>query len=99
MTTSAELFEQKEEYALERDLCAEMYNIWMTKLHRFQDDPEKYKLYLHLIATMEPYTNMLKEEIRAINREICKLEGVENIEDTKYVHECKDKYGYEKPRI
>jgi hypothetical protein len=93
MTESEKLFEKKEKLAKERDLCAELYNVWITKLHEFQNDPVKYEMYVGLINNMEPYGQLLKEEIREINREICKIEGVDNIEDTPYVHYCEAKYG------
>jgi 5'-3' exonuclease len=54
-------------------------------------------MYLKMIDNLEPYANMIKEEIRVCNREICKIEGVESIEDTPYGMECTYKYGYEKP--
>ena len=46
MTESEKLFEKKEELAKERDLCAELYNVWITKLHDFQNDPVKYEMYV-----------------------------------------------------
>jgi hypothetical protein len=50
-----------------------------------------------MIDNLEPYANMIKEEIRVCNRQICNIEGVESIEDTPYGVECTYKYGYEKP--
>ena len=93
MTESEKLFEEKEKLAKERDLCAELYNVWIEKLHEFQTDPVKYEMYVDLINNMEPYGQLLKEEIRDINRKICDIEGVDNIEDTPYVHICEAKYG------
>ena len=81
----------------ERDLCAELYNIWITRLHDFQDDPKKYQMYMELIQFMEPYSNTLKEEVRQINREICAIEGVDSIEDTQYFRECNNKHGMVAP--
>lgn len=89
---------KKKELAQERDLCAELYNVWISKLAEFEDDPVKYELYIKMINNMEPYGQMLKEEIREINRQICKLEGVESIEETEHMIDCTYKYGYEKPK-
>ena len=81
----------------ERDLCAELYNVWITRLYEVQDNPEKYEMYIGLIGFMEPYGNKLKEDIRVINRRICEIEGVESIGETEYTRECNNKYGFEKP--
>jgi hypothetical protein len=91
------LVEQKNKIGDERDLCAELCNLWLTHLYEFQDDPENYKKYLNLISNMEAYGQDLKEQIRAINRQICKIEGVESIGDTKYVRECNNKHGLDMP--
>ena len=50
-----------------------------------------------MIDNLEPYANMIKEEIRVCNRKICEIEGVESIADTSFGVECTYKYGYEKP--
>lgn len=92
-----ELIKEKNEIGDERDLCAEIYNVWITKLYKFQNDPVKYKMYMDLIAFMEPYGNILKEEIREINRKICEIEGVESIGETNYVRECNNKHGLDRP--
>lgn len=92
-----QLINKKSELGDERDLCAELYNLWITRLHDFQDFPKKYKMYMDLIAFMEPYANSLKEEIREINRNLCEIEGVEAIADTAYVRECNNKHGLDKP--
>ena len=34
------------------------------KLHDFEDDNDKYEQYMKMIDNLEPYSNMLKEEIR-----------------------------------
>lgn len=99
MTLQQNLMNKKIELGRERDLCAELYNLWISKLHEFQDDEKKYLLYMELIKNMEPYGDMIKEEIREINRKLCELENVEAIEDTPYVLECEYKYGYYKPNI
>jgi hypothetical protein len=91
------LLQNKKKICLERDLCAELYNLWITKLHEFQDDPIKYELYVTLINNMEPYGYTLKEEIRSINREICKIYGVDSIKKTPHMQECVYKYGLDKP--
>lgn len=81
----------------ERDLCAELYNLWITRLYEHESNKEKYKMYMSLIAVLEPYTNTLKEEIREINRQICEIEGVESISQTSYMRECNNKHGLDKP--
>ncbi len=43
-----ELLKLKLEYSKERDLCAELYNVWITKLHDFQHDPELYDMYMRV---------------------------------------------------
>lgn len=97
MTSVQTLIDKKTELGKERDLCAELYNVWITKLHEFENVPEKYELYMKMINNMEPYGQMLKEEIREINRELCDIEGVESIEDTPYTRDCVYKYGMDRP--
>lgn len=85
---------------MERNLCAELYNVWITRLHDFQHDTELYNMYMMMIGNMEPYTAYIKEKIREINREICKIEGVESIDETPYADEhCVNKYGFETPNV
>lgn len=91
------LVEEKRCLCAERDLCAELYNVWITKLHDFQEDAEKYEMYMNLIQNMEPYTNTLKSRIREINKELCNHFGVDNIEKTPYALECVSKYGFDSP--
>lgn len=88
-----ELFNQKNKIGDERDLCAELYNVWITRLYEVQDDAERYDMYLGLIAFMEPYSNKLKEDIREINRRICEIEGVDSISETSYVRACNNTHG------
>lgn len=97
MTDIEKLIEVKNDLGNERDLCAELYNVWITRLHDYQDIPEKYNMYMKMISIMEPYTNSLKEQMREINRKICDIEGVDSIGDTKYVRECVNKYGVDRP--
>ena len=92
-----DLVKKKRDLCKERDLCAELYNVWITKLHDFQDDPEKYEMYIKMINNLEPYGQMLKAGIAEINREICKIEGVDSIGETSYTEECVYKYGYDRP--
>lgn len=92
-----DLIEEKNKIGDERDLCAELYNIWITRLYEFQDDPVKYEMYMGLIAGMEPYANTLKEEIREINRKICEIEGVDSIGETAHVRECNNTHGLDQP--
>jgi hypothetical protein len=81
----------------ERDLCAEVYNVWITRMHECQDDPKKYEMYINMIQAMEPYGQMLKEEMREINRQICEIYGVDSIDQTPHVRECNNKYGKVSP--
>lgn len=92
-----QLVDEKRKLCNERDLCAELYNVWITKLHDFQDDLVKYEMYMQLIQNMEPYGNLLKARIREINKEICEHLGVDSIEKTPYAFECTNKYGLDKP--
>ena len=92
-----QLIERKNKLGDERDLCAELYNLWITRLHEFENDPVKYKMYMGLISQMEPYANTLKEEMREINREICAIEGVDSIGETDYVRECNNTHGLDMP--
>lgn len=97
MTSIQELMNKKKELGKERDLCAELYNVWITKLHDLQDFPDQYEMYMELIKNMEPYTNTLKEQIREINRKICEELGVESIDETEYTMDCVYKYGFDRP--
>lgn len=97
MQTIEELLKQKEELCRERDLCAELYNVWITKLHDYQKDRDKYELYMKMINNMEPYGSMIKEQIREINRKLCEIKGVDSIGDTEFAYECVNKYGYDAP--
>lgn len=94
-----ELIERKNKIGDERDLCAELYNLWITRLYEYESDKEKYKMYMSLISVLEPYTNSLKEEIREINRKICEIEGVESISETDYMRECNNRHGLDMPNI
>ena len=91
------LVEEKRGLCNERDLCAELYNVWITKLHDFQEDPEKYEMYMNLIQNMEPYGNIVKARIREINKALCEHFGVDSIEKTPYFFECTNKYGFDSP--
>ena len=97
MTILQDVLNKKDILCKERDLTAELYNLWITKMHDFQDDKYKYEMYLKMIDNLEPYANMIKEEIRVCNRKICEIEGVESIAVTSFGVECTYKYGYEKP--
>jgi hypothetical protein len=97
MTEVEQLIKKKQELGDERDLCAEMYNVWITKMHDFQHDPVKYKMYMNMIQVMEPYGQILKEEMREINRRLCEIDGVESIDQTRYMRECNNKYGKDRP--
>ena len=97
MTEVETLLKRKQETGDERDLCAEVYNVWITRMHDFQEDPVKYNLYMNMIQVMEPYGQILKEEIREINRRLCEIDGVESIDKTSYMRECNNKYGKDRP--
>lgn len=92
-----QLVNEKKELCNERDLCAELYNLWITKLHDFQEDAEKYEMYMNLIQNMEPYGSALKSRIREINKSICEYYNVNTIEETPYYFECTSKYGFDIP--
>jgi len=91
------LVETKNKIGDERDLCAELYNLWITRLAENEEDPERYKMYMDMISMMEPYAQKLKEDMRELNREICRIEGVESIAETRYVRECNNTHGLDRP--
>ena len=64
MTILQDVLNKKDILCKERDLTAELYNLWITKMHDFQDDNYKYEMYLKMIDNLEPYANMIKEEIK-----------------------------------
>lgn len=84
---------------MERDLCAEFYNLMLSKANENVDNPDHYDYYLDIVELMEPYSKTTKEEIRALNKEICEICGVDNIKDTDYHVECEDRYGFSKPEL
>lgn len=92
-----DLLKLKNKLGDERDLCAELYNLWITRLHENQENKNKYEMYMSLISMMEPYVNSLKEEMREVNRQICEIEGVESIGETNYVRECNNRHGLDRP--
>ena len=97
LTTLSEVVERKKTLCKERDLTAELYNLWITKMHDHQDNEVKYNQYADMIQNLEPYSNMVKEEIRECNRLICEFEGVDAIADTDYTEECTYRFGYARP--
>lgn len=92
-----ELIDKKNTIGDERDLCAELYNLWITRLLDNEDNEERYNMYMKLIAMMEPYANTLKEDMRELNRKICEIEGVESIGETEHVRECNNTHGLDRP--
>lgn len=92
------LIELKEELCKERDLCAELCNIWITRMYQSQNDKELYEKYLKMINDTEPYTQDLKARVSELNRQICEIEGVASISDTQYTHTCVSKYGFDFPK-
>jgi hypothetical protein len=98
MNESEKLFELKEELCKERDLCAELCNVWITRLYQNQNNKKEYDTYMKMINDMEPYTQGLKAKISEINKAICNLENVESIDETEYIHQCVSKYGFDAPK-
>ncbi|MAZ47377.1 MAG: hypothetical protein CME65_02370 [Halobacteriovoraceae bacterium] len=97
MTSIQSLVSKKDKLCTERDLCAELYNVWITKLHDVQEDEDQYNMYLQMIANLEPYGQMIKEQIREINRKICDHYGVDSIEKTPHMKDCVAKFGFDRP--
>jgi hypothetical protein len=97
MNDLQEILNYREELCKERDLCAELCNIWLTRMHQHQSNKVEYEKYLKMLNDSEPYTQSLKSEISMLNRKICEIEGVETISDTPYVHVCTSKYGFDHP--
>jgi|TARA_R100001510_G_C7510870_1_gene110580 hypothetical protein len=94
-----DLMVKKKRLSLERDLCAEMYNLMLSKANANINNEDKHKYYLDVVELMEPYAKETKEEIREINRQICKLVGRDTLKDTIYNLECEDRYGLSKPEL
>lgn len=99
MSKLEELFERKKRLSMERDLCAEFYNLMLSKANESVDSPQHYDYYLDVVELMEPYAKETKEEIRELNKQICELVGVENIKETDFHLECEDRYGFSKPEL
>ena len=99
LTQIHDLFEKKKQLSMERDLCAEFYNVMLSYANNNIDNPEKYKYYLDVVEIMEPYAKDTKERIREINRQLCKHSGVSDIKETPYHLECEDRYGFSKPKL
>lgn len=91
------LIDEKNKIGDERDLCAELYNLWITRLAENQEDQERYEMYMRMITMMEPYAQKLKSDMAALNRQICAIEGVESIADTQHVRECNNTHGLDRP--
>lgn len=99
MSKLEKLFERKKRLSMERDLCAEFYNLMLSKANESVDSPQHYNYYLDVVELMEPYAKETKEEIRELNKQICNLLDVENIKETEYHLECEDRYGFSKPEM
>jgi hypothetical protein len=99
MTELQQLAEHKTKLNTERDLCCELGNAWLTRLHDSEDDEDKYELYTRLIADLEEYSQIVKSEVVEINKRICEILNVDSIEDTEYAHTCQSKYGLDKPNV
>lgn len=99
MTELEQLVDRKTKLNAERDLCCELGNAWLTRLHDNEEDESKYELYTRLIADLEEYSQIVKSEVININKRICDILGVESIEDTKYAYACQSKYGLDKPNV
>jgi hypothetical protein len=98
MNDVKEMVELKNELCKERDLCAELCNIWITRMYQYQTNKMEYNKYLKLIQDTEPYTQELKAKISELNKRICQALGVDSISDTEYTHECTSKYGFDFPK-
>ena len=96
MTELEQLAERKDRLNAERDLCCELGNAWLTRLHDHEDD-ELYELYTRLLNDLEEYSQIVKSEVSSINKQICQILGVDSISETDYAHICQSKYGLEKP--
>jgi hypothetical protein len=92
-----ELITRKEELALERDLCAEFYNLIMTRAKQCDEDDPMYDKHMNLLVNMEYFAENTKEEMRKINRQVCDHLGVESIAQTDYDRACEWRYGFGKP--
>ncbi len=99
MSELDKLWKKKQLLSKERDLCAEFYNLMLSKANENVDSPKHYDYFLDVVEKMEPYAKETKEEIREINRQICKLVGRSSLEGTKYYLECEDRYGFSKPQL
>ena len=99
MSRLQEIYEEKKKLCMERDLCAEFYNLMLSKANKNVDDEEQYSYYLDVVQLMEPYARATKEKIRIINREICEIIGVQSITETEYHIDCEDRYGFSKPEL
>jgi len=97
MSELEQLVDRKNKLNAERDLCCELGNAWLTRMHDSEDNDIKYELYTRLITDLEEYSQIVKSEVVDINKTICHILNVESIEDTEYAHTCQSKYGLEKP--
>lgn len=89
MNQIEKLVKEKNTLANERNLIAELYNVLLNKMYLYQKDKNKYELLKMMMDEMEKYSRMVKQEYRDICDEICKIEGVESIEQTQYfTSEC-----------
>jgi len=99
MSRLEDLYKKKQRLALERDMCAEFYNLMLSKANQNVDNPDHYNYYLDLVEMMEPFAKEVKQSVRDVNKEICEICGVDNIEETQYSIECQDRYGFSKPEL
>ena len=97
MTEFNELLKRKEELALERDLCAEFYNLIMTRAKQCNENDPLFEKHMNLLVNMEYFAENTKEEMRKINREVCSELGVNSITQTEYDRPCEWRYGFGKP--
>lgn len=99
MNKIEDLYKKKQRLALERDMCAEFYNLMLSKANQNVDSPDHYDYYLDLVEMMEPFAKEVKQSIREVNKQICEICEVDNIEKTPYSIECEDRYGFSKPEL
>ena len=73
MSKIEDLYKKKQRLALERDMCAEFYNLMLSKANQNVDSPEHYDYYLDLVEMMEPFAKEVKQSIREVNKQICEI--------------------------
>ena len=57
-----DLFAEKKQLSMERDLCAEFYNVMLSYANKNIDNPEKYKYYLKSLVV----TTVVNAHLRSL---------------------------------